>query len=330
MFELYKSGFFIENNKLLNRFAAEIIKISEEYIRFLILKGRLISYGELNSYDTAVDLTAELFTVESGCLVHFKRFFEGLNVQPATEEEFYGVLKKFVYTAALYRMENVFTITDPVTKKMHRSLRGAISEEGYKTTDIFSNRYVHRKKIDFESALCIEKNMLLRLLHANNGEAHKSPKSFINFVFDALESQNEYLHAVPFADLLLIYKEYFCHSYRAAFQKTASSPETSIYLRLLLEEVKKSFAIKLNKYINKKNFSEKEKNCIYNIVEEIINCYTNGNERESVQALIEKYLEGTHGKGFRYKVEYVLDRLNSEIISLIQREENTYVGKLSE
>lgn len=330
MFELYKTGFFIENNKLLNRFAVKIIKISEEYIRYLIHKGKLISYGDLDSYDTAVDLTAELFTVENGYLVHFKRFFEGIENPPHTEEDYEGILKRFVYTSTMYRMENVFTITDPITKKMHRNLKYAMSKEGFLTTDIFSSKYVHRKHIDFGAAQCIEKNMLLRLLHTNNGKIHKTPRNFINFVFDVLESQKEYLHAIPFAELLLIYKEYFSLNYRAIFEGSVSSPEISIYLKLLFEEVKKSFNLKLNKYIHKKNFSGKEKDCIYYIVEDVINCYINGNDRDSIQGLTDKYYKGASDKCIRNKVEYVLDMLNTEIISLIQREENSYVRKLSE
>ena len=247
MFEIYQSGFYIENKQSLNRFALTIVRISEEYIKYLIHNGKLISLGDLDSYDIAVDLTAELFTIENGHLLHFKRFFEGVNNPPQTEEEFLTLLNKFVYSSIWHRLINIFKITDPATNKLHRNLSATIKEDKYLITDLFTNKYVHRKPVDFKLGHCMETDLLLNLLRSKNGQRHQTTSSFLNFIFDVIESQAEYLHAIPYAEILKVYKEYFVLIYNAGFDNNVSSPEMNIYLKLFFEEINKRFKFKLNK-----------------------------------------------------------------------------------
>lgn len=330
MFEIYQSGFYIENKQSLNRFALTIVRISEEYVKYLVNKGKLISLGDLDSYDIAVDLTAELFTTENGHLVHFKRFFEGVDSPPQTEEEFLVLLNKFVYSSLWHRLINIFKITDPATNKLHRNLSATLKEKQYLITDLFTNKYIHRKPIDFESGRCMETDLLLNMLRSRNGHKNQTTSSFLDFIFEVIESQSEYLHAIPYTEILKVYKEYFVLNYNAGFEHAVSSPEMNIYLKLFFEEIDKRFKVKLNKYINKKKFSEKERECIYYIVEDVINCYINGINRDSVKELAKKYYKGEITNSLCYKIEYVIDMLNSEIASLIQREETAYARRLSE
>ena len=330
MFETYKSGFYVENTQSLNSFAAKVVRLADEYVRFLLNRGKLIPLGDLDSYDIAVDLTAELFTIKDGHLVHFKRFFEGVENPPQTEEDFLTLLHKFIYSSLWNRLTNIIKITDPITNKLHRNLNAAFKEHDFHITDLFTNRYIHRKPVDFNSGRCMDTDLILTFLRSNNGKKHDSPREFLNFIFDAIESQTEYLHAIPYTEILKVYKEHHAFYYNFGIEKNTNSPEAGVYLKLLLEEIDKSFKVKLNKYINKKNFSQKERKCIYYIVEDVINCYIKGIDRDSVNKLAEKYYEGEVTNTLCYKIDYVIDLLNSEIISLIQREETAYARRLSE
>lgn len=88
----------------------------------------------------------------------------------------------------------------------------------------------------------------------------------------------------------------------------------------MFEETRKGFFLKLNNYFKKKNISKNERDCIYNIVDEVINCYLNGVHRGSVRELAERYYSDNVTPSVCYKVEYVIGLLNSEIITLMQRE----------
>lgn len=329
MFELYKSGFNIEDNKALNEFALEIINISEEYIRYLVYKGKINSLGDLSSYDAAVDLTAELFTIENGCLSHFKKFFSGFETPPETEEDVNRLIRQFVYVSTMNNVSLLYKFADPVTNKLLRNLNYARKSGDYLQTEIFTNKYIHRKEVDFESAVCMEREKLARLIGQKRGIGFLPATEFLEEVFKILEEQTEYLHAVPFSDLLQIYKELSAKEIRKDFESMESGSESNIYMKLLVEEIRKSYLLKLKNYITKKNFSKNESDCIYNIVEEVINCYLSGTERESVKELAKRYYNGTVTNSLCYKIDYAIDLLNSEIISFFKREEEENVKKLS-
>lgn len=330
MFEVFKSGFYIENNKHLNAFASGVINLSEEYIKFLVYRGKISSLGDLTAFDTAIDLTAELFKLEDGVLVYFKRFFEKLATPPQSEEEYINALKQFVFSVILNNLTHIYKLTDPVTNKLLRNLKYAQKEENYNVTEIFSNKYLHRKPIDFESAECMDKDVLLRLILSKNGFNHPTAKDFLNYVFDILDSQSKYLQALPLNDILAIYKEIIALESKTYNSKEAGSDaEINVHFKLLFEEIRKGFILKLNKYLNKKSFSENERACIYNIVEEVINCYLNGVYRDSIKDLAIRHYDGNATNSLCYKVEYVIGLLNTEIISLMQREEKSDVRQLS-
>lgn len=226
-------------------------------------------------------------------------------------------------------LTHIYKLTDPVTNKLLRNLKFACKEENYITTEIFSNKYLHRKPVNFESSECIEKDVLLRLILSKNGFKHPSAKDFINYVFDIIEAQKEYLHAMPLNDILNIYKEIVSLEARTHFIFPESRAESDIHFKLLLEEIKKGFVLKLNKYLNKKNFSEKERACVYSIIDEVINCYTNGIARDSVKELVRRFNGKDAGNSFCYKIEYLISLLNSDIISLLEREDKINVRQLN-
>lgn len=329
MFIVYKNGFYIENNKSLNNFAAEVIKISEEYIKFLIFRGRISTLGNMSAFDTAVDLMAELFKVENGYLVYFKRYFEKLEEKIEKEEDYQKVLKQFIFGTTLNNLTHLYKLTDPVSNKLLRNLKAAYKEDNYLVTEIFINKYIHKNEVDFESAECMDKDVLLKHILAKNGAKHPSAKDFIKYVFDILESQNTYLQAVSLNDLLHIYREIIAIKNSANFKESEQSAADQIHFKLLFEETRKGFILKLNNYFKKKGFSKNERDCIYNIVDEVINCYLSGSQRDSVRELAERYYSGNVTPSMCYKVEYVIGLLNSEIITLMQREDKINVRQIS-
>lgn len=329
MYSVFKSGFRVENNKQLNVFASEVIKISEQYIRFLIYRGKISSLGDLSAFDAAVDITAEMFRRENGVLISFLSYFEKLDVKPSSEEDYINSLRQFVFSVTMKNLTHIYKLTDPVTNKLLRNLKFACKEENYLATEIFSNKYLHRKPVNFESSECMEKDVLLRLILSKNGFKHPSAKEFINYVFDVIESQKEYLHAMPLNDILSIYKEIISLEARAQFVYPECDAEFDIHFKLLLEEIKKGFLLKLNKYFNKKGFSEKERTCVYNIIDEVINCYTNGIHRDSIKELAKRHNGDNVSDSFCYKIEYLIGLLNSDIISLLQKEDKINVRQLN-
>ena len=323
----HKNRFYVEDNKSLNRFVSGVIKISEEYIRFLIYRGRISSLGNLSPFDTAVDLLAELFKVENGCLVYFKRHFEKLDTIPGSEEEYTKALKQFIYSATLNNLTHIYKLIDPVANKLLRNLKAAYRGENYLVTEIFLNKYVHKKDVAFASKECIDRDTLLNRIIAKNWTVQATAKEFLACVFDVLESQDQYLQAISLNDLLNIYKELFAIKGKTDF--IGEKVSSDIHHKLLFEEIRKGFVVKLNNYLVKKRFSEKERNCIYNIIDDVINCYLNGTQRDSVKELVNRYYGKNGTDSVCYRAEYAIGLLNSEIITLMQKEEMRNVERLS-
>ncbi len=329
-FTVFKSGFYISNNRSLNSFASKVIKISEEYIKFLIYRGRISNPDDLSPFDIAVDLTAELFKLEDGYLIHFRNFYEKLDVLPDTEDEFYDTLRRFIIAVTLNNLPQIYRRTDTVTHKILRNLTAAYKEENFIVTELFTDKYLHRKPVDFGSAECMDKDKLLSLVFRENGAKMHNAKDLLNLIFRIIESQNDYLHAVSFNNLMQILREIAAMEFKYRYTGEDSNAETKLHYKLLFEEIRRGFTVKLNNYFIKKNFSEKERDCVYSIVEDVLGCYINGNSRESVKNLIEKRNPGGYTKSFFNKVEYILGLLNNEIISLLQKEEKNNVKLLSE
>ena len=328
MFTAFKSGFRIGDRRNLNSFASQVVKIAEEYIRYLIYLGKVTTPDNMSAFDIAVDLMGEIFKIEDGCLIHFKNYFDKLDNSPETESEFTDMLKRFVISVTQNNLPQIFRHIDPTTNKILRNIYIVIKEENYITTKLFTDKYIHRKDVDFESAECMDKESLLGMVFKENGVHEHTTKELLEIIFKIVESQKEYLHAVRMNDLLFIMREITAYELRQQFSEEDSDAEVTLYCKLLFDEIRSGFMVKLNGYFKKKNFSEKECECVYNIVDDVINCYISGFKRESVNNLILKHYHEKVTKEFFNKVEYILGLLNTEIISLIQKEEISDVSRL--
>jgi len=329
MFKVLKSGFYISDKRTLNSFASKVIRISEDYIKYLIYRGRITNPDNLSAFDIAVDLMGEIFKTENGYLIHFKNYYDKIDDFPETETDFNETLKRFVISITQNNLPQIFRRTDPVTNKLIRNITSVIKDENYTVTQLFSDKYIHREPVDFESAECMEKEKLLTMIFNENGAKIHSAKGLLKIIFNIIEMQTEYLHAISMNDLIQIFKDITALDLRYHLSCDESEAETKLHFKLLFDKISKGFNIKLNKYFNKKNFSEYECSCVYNIVDEVITGYINGHKRDSIKELISRYYTGESAKSFFNKVEYVIGLLNDEIISELQKEQNTNVKQLS-
>lgn len=330
MYKLYLAGFRITDRKQLNEFVSAVVSIARDYINYLVYRNKLYLPEGLTSYDCAIDLTAELFNVEDDVLTIFESHFKKIKPKPKSEKDFTSVFKSYICSIVQNNLLNIYKINDTVTYKMIRNIKNAYKDSGYFETFLFTDKYIHRKPVDFNSAECMDKEYLLKLFLSNNGVKDYSAGELLKLIFIIVENQSEYLHAVAVSDVLYIYKEVSAVRTAKFMQNEIKSDEIRIHYKFLIQDIKKNFILKIKKYFCKKNFSENDCTCIYNIIEEVLNNYVNGEQRDSVSELIEKYYTGAEKGAMANKVEYVINLLNSEFIANIERENKKDVRQLNQ
>lgn len=329
MYKLYLAGFRVGSRKQMNEFVSEVVGIAKDYINYLVYKNKLYLPEGFNSYDCAIDVTAELFNFEKDVFTVFASHFKKIKPKPKTEKDFSNLIKAYICSIVQNNMLKIYQINDPVTYKLLRNIKNAYKEGGYTETFLFMDKYIHRKPVDFNSAECMDKEYLLQLFLSNNGIKDYSATELLKLLFKIIEEQNEYLHAVAVSDILHIYKEVSTVKTAKLIQNEIKSDEIRIHYKFLIQDIKKNFILKIKKYFCKKNFSENECTCIYKIIEEVLNNYVNGEERDSVRVLVDKYYTGEDKSAMANKAEYVINLLNSEFIANIERENKYNVRQLN-
>jgi hypothetical protein len=329
MYKLYLAGFRVGSRKQMNEFVSDVVCIAKDYINYLVYKNKLYLPEGLTSYDCAIDVTAELFNVEKDVFTVFASHFKKIKPKPKSEKDFTPVFKSYICSIVQNNLLNIYKINNPVTFKLLRNIKNAYKDNGYTETFLFTDKYIHRKPVDFNSAECMDKEHMLKLFLSNNGINDYSATELLELLFKIIEEQNEYLHTVAVSDVLYIYKEISAVKTAKLMQNEIKSDEIRIHYKFLIQDIKKNFILKIKKYFCKKNFSENECSCIYKIVDEVLNNYVNGEERDSVRVLVEKYYTGTDKPAMANKAEYVINLLNSEFIANIEREDRKNVRQLN-
>lgn len=330
MYKLYLAGFRVGSRKQLNEFVSNVVGIANDYIKFLVYKNKIYIPDGLNTYDCAIDLTAELFRTENDILTVFRNHFDKIKLKSQTEKDFSNLIKAYICSIVQNNLLKIYQINDRVTYKLLRNIKNAYKEDGYIETFLFTDKYIHKKPVDFNSAECMNKEQLLQLFLRNNGINDYSATELLKLLFKIIEEQNEYLHAVAVSDVLCIYKEISVVKTAKLIQNEIKSDEIRIHYKFLIQDIKKNFILKIKKYFCKKNFSENECTCIYKIVDEVLNNYINGEERDSVRVLVDKYYTGEDKSVMENKAEYVINLLNSEFIANIERENKKNVQQLNQ
>ncbi len=149
MYELYKENFVFKSVQELNSFVSGILAISEQYIGYLQYIGKIYLPDDTDSYDVAIDVTAELFKNENNTLILFRNYFDSLEQKPENEENFERYLKSYLYAIIQNNLINIFRQYDPVTFKVIRNLKLAVKSNGYKTVSLFTDKYIYEGEIDY-------------------------------------------------------------------------------------------------------------------------------------------------------------------------------------
>jgi len=327
--DVIKRNFNFHNIGELNDFIKYILDIGEYYIKFLISKGRIYLSPDIDAKDAAVDLLAELFTAENNNLIKFSNFFDDIsNRSNLTNDELDRYLRSFVYTIIQNNLPELYRTYDPATYHILRNVKLAVKNLNYFTVSHFSGKYIHKVQTIPPDSVLPDRDELKNIIILNNLEKDViNLKIFIEKLFLVLDNSSKYAPAVYLHDVCSVIKGVFASEFitrdGAATEAEHISEKTNI--RFILDDVKFTFSGKLEKYILKNNLSQNFGECIYMIVDEIIDDLNEGNTRQSVLELMKTHFKSSE-KSLFYKVQYCIELFESEIIKHIQTEK-ILIGK---
>jgi hypothetical protein len=150
----------------------------------------------------------------------------------------------------------------------------------------------------------------------------KNTGTYLRTVLDIIGSQDNYTKTVSFNDAVYLYKYFYAANFNYKNGKTETGgPETEIHYKFLMEEIKHGFYIKLKKYFLKKNYSETEQKCLYNVIEEFLNSIMNGGVKRGASDLTREFLPDGDSIKNRNRVEYCLEMLLNELTPVLLKGE---------
>ncbi|MCX6165850.1 MAG: hypothetical protein NTU73_13480 [Ignavibacteriae bacterium] len=313
----YRNNFIFTSESELGIFVNYCINIVEKYIAYLVHKGKIFLPLGLSSLDASVEVTSDIYTKENNQLIKFHNFFQTLENPPSDNSDFINCLNGFLFTVTKNNLIRVFAEADPQTYRIIRNLNYEIKQRNYYVSVMFDDKYIHRTEIDFGKALAPERNELIELIKTNPINIKTvSAKSFLEDIFVLLESQKNFVPVVAFCDLVFLFKLFYINN----FYKTDKSPdvESELHYKFLFDSVRLNFSKKLNAYFCKKNFSEKEKISIYNIIEEFTKNLLNGGIKKSSAELTRQYFPEKDFSKYINKVEYCLGILINDLMNEIK------------
>jgi len=300
------------------------IKVSALHIKFLHFSGKLFFSYEISYNDLAVDLIAEIFETNDNVLVCFNKFIGTLGVIQ-NDSEFDKRLRFFIISVVNRNLVKFYKDSDPLSFKLLTNVDYAIETKGYKVTNLITDKYIHRKDADFNMP-CIEKEKLVTMLNLEN-KSLLTGTAFLDKVFDALESCDDYSHSLPYYDIISVYKELIVMNY---FNNNSNNVNSFEYDKLdtvfIIKEAFERFKVKFNVYSGKVKFSEKTSIRFINIMEEIKDTYCNLSKKDSINNYIIKNFEDYEMDSLQKKLEYCVGLFNNEILYLLKNED-IYEGK---
>lgn len=318
MYFLYKSAFKISKKKELDTLINHCIKVSAIHIKYLTYSGKLYFSYDIAYNDLAVDLLAEIFETRNDTLIHFKKFFDTLEALE-NEINFEKRLRFFIISIVNRNLGKFYKDNDPLSYKLMRNIDYAIESKGYKVTNLFTDKYIHRKSVDFNMQV-VEKEKLVTLLNGNP-KVLNTGTTFLENLFDILEAVDGYLHALPFHEIVSIYKELLVTNFfKNKNDSTNSFEYEKINTVFLIKEAYENFKTKFYLYANKVNLSEKTTVRFINIMEEIKTGYCNLSGKDSIKNYIVKNFEKYEMDSLENKLEYCVGMFNNEILYLLKNE----------
>jgi hypothetical protein len=312
----FKTGFIIETEVELGTFVMFCINIAEKYLSFNVLKNKIYIPLDLNIKDAAIDLTSDLFTKENRRLVKFANFFREPEKLPGTETEAEEAIQGFLFGVVRNRLINLYRTSDPDTYRIMRNLNDEIHNLALYTSIFTSDKYIHRTEVNFEEKCFWESDDLIKFI-SNNIYSLKNLtfKEFIIKVFDLVESLDDFVKAVAYNDLVLLYKIFLINS--SLKPNEYPEIETNAHYKILFDSIQVKFRKKLTYYFSKKNFSEDARNCVYSIVEDFTRNLLDGGIKKSPAELTKEFFPEKDYAKYVNRVEYCLQLLVSDMIKEI-------------
>jgi len=322
MYQLYLNNFVWQNVQEQNAFALFTIKLVEKYIGFLVSKGKLFLPFEMSNRDCAVEALAEVLLFnDNRQFFKFSKYFNGLENPPKDPDEFSKELKSFLFSVTHQNITKIFQQADPTTYKIMRSLKEAVKNGNYKTTQFLSGPFIHRIATDFKGKM-MEREDLLTLLLSQNGNFHfNHSNEFLSSVFAILEKEELFIPSIAFLDLVYLRKyflfETFANSKNNGNQNHQQSELTT---KFFLDDSLEYFNGKLSKYIKKQNFSENVTVGVYTVLEDVNFSILSDGAIPSIKFLTEKHFGQLPNNGMTRKVEYIVQTYCTFLKEEIEKE----------
>ena len=321
IYKYYKNNFIFKTETELGKFVSFCINIIDNYISYLVHRGKIFLPFDLSSLDAAIEVSSDIFTRNNNQLVKFYNFFSSLETPPIDDSDFLNCLNGFLFTITKNNILKIFAEADPQTYKIMRNLNYEIKQRNYFVSILFDDKYIHKNEIDFNISNIPTRDDVFKILQIKlNNRKLSTNKDFLNNIFNILSSQYEFAPAIAFNDLVYFIKLFHLSEFHK--NEVNIEVETDFHYKFLFDSVKMNFLKKLNTYFLKKSFSENEKNCIYNITEDFMKNLLNGGIRKSPAELTREYFHHNEYSKYIFKVEYCLEMLINELAKEIKEVDN--------
>lgn len=316
----YKRNFVFSSEHELGKFVSFCINNIESYISYLVFKGKIFLPFELSPLDAAIEVSSDIFTRKDNQLTKFNNFFSSLEKQPIDDSDFVNCLNGFLFTVTKNNLLRIFAEADPQTYRIMRNLQYEIKQRNYYVSILFDDKYIHKREIDFSKSNVPSRDDVLKVLQNSlKSKTLLSNKDILKNVFSILDSQSKYAPAIAFNDLVYFIKLISLNTYRK--NEANTDIESDFHYKFLFDSVKMSYFNKLNQYFQKKGFSEKERNSIYNITDDFMKNLLNGGIRKSPAELTKEFFHDNDYSKYVNKVEYCLELLVNELSKEIKEVE---------
>jgi len=321
MYEIYKKGFCVENSLQYNSFVKETIFIGEVYLKFLISKNRIFLPLQLDPKDASIDLLAEIFTLENNIIIKFRRFFDEHFPEILNESEYQKNLYGFVAKIIQNNLISYYRAHDPFLNNIYRNIKESADELGYNINIHFADKYIYKGSFNNIKPV-VDRDELFEMI--NNSGISKyvhQTKRFIEELFLLLLKNDNYDDAIRLSDITSIVKCIFTSNLASNFNNNHTDRifNDNIHLNFLLDNIFSDYLDKLDKYVTKNGLPKNFYKCMYNLINEVVSDYREGNVRKSVLELQKTYFKSDDRRLF-YKVQYCIDMLESDIAESLKEE----------
>lgn len=318
--------FRYDSRSELDSFINDILDLGESYISFLVQETGHYLPENLSSRDAAVDLLAEIFKTENNTLVKFLHFFEHkfASANLNSEEEYQKYIQAFIFKIIQNNLPQIYKTEDAPAFHVIRNINEAISDLNLSVEFHFSDKYIYtaeNNKADLQTA---GRDDIINLVNRSGFMKDVvNTKLFVKKLLDELANHTAYSGKLKFNDLVYVCKYFSTLDYINEMKNEQEDENltTKLNLKFILNDTYFSFERIFGKYLNKNNLPEKFAGCMYNLINDIMEEYSAGNQRDSVLNLIVKHF-GKSDKNLCNKVQYCIDMFENEFIKNLKNEVN--------